>query len=111
MSMVSSIQPNMVRLNAGGLDVNIARSVFRKTGEASSSTWTLGDLLEGCVWDKRLPRSRDDHIVLDESPMCVEELLCDGASKRPGHASFPEDEQKYLEHASSALGFHVEVGV
>ncbi|CAM9689048.1 unnamed protein product [Ectocarpus sp. 12 AP-2014] len=111
MSMVSSIQQNVVRLNVGGLDVNIARSVFRKTGEASSSTWTLGDLFERCVWDKRLPRCEYGRIVLDESPMCIEELLCNGASKRPGHASFPEDEQKYLEHVSSALGLHVEVGV
>ncbi|CAN0532534.1 unnamed protein product, partial [Ectocarpus sp. 12 AP-2014] len=85
MSTVSSIQPSIVRLNVGGLDVNVARSVLRKKGEASSSRWTLGDLFEGCVWDKRLPRSENGRIVLDESPVCVEELLRDGASsKRSG---------------------------
>ncbi|CAM9859699.1 unnamed protein product [Ectocarpus sp. 8 AP-2014] len=111
MSMVSSIQPNIVSLNVGGLDLNIARSVFKKTGEASSSRWTLGDLFEGCVWDKRLPRSEDDRIVLDESPVCAEELLCDGASKRPGGASFPEDEQEYLAYVSRAFGLHAEIGM
>ncbi|CAN0201139.1 unnamed protein product [Ectocarpus sp. 4 AP-2014] len=109
--MVSSIQPSIVRLNVGGRDLNIARSVFRKTDEASSSSWTLGDLFEGCVWDKRLPRSADDRVVLDESPVCVEELLCDGASKRPGSASFPKDEEKYLAYVASALGLHGEIGM
>ncbi|CAM9484067.1 unnamed protein product [Ectocarpus sp. 4 AP-2014] len=103
--MVSSIQPSIVRLNVGGRDLNIARSVFRKTDEASSSSWTLGDLLEGCVWDKRLPRSGDDRVVLDESPVCVEELLCDGASKnRPGNSNLSDDEKPYIGYVASALG-------
>ncbi|CBJ28933.1 conserved unknown protein [Ectocarpus siliculosus] len=108
MSMVSSIPPSFVRLNVGGLDVNIARSVFRKTGEASSSSWTLGDLFEGCVWDKRLPRSEDGRIVLDASAVCVEELLCDGASsKRSGNNNLPVDEKPYIGGVASALGLCV----
>ncbi|CAM9260704.1 unnamed protein product [Ectocarpus sp. 8 AP-2014] len=105
MSMVSSIQPSIVSLNVGGLDLNIARSVLRKKGEASSSSWTLGDLFEGCVWDKRLPRSEDGRIVLDESPVCVEEVLCDGASsKRSGYNNLPDDEMPYIGYVASALG-------
>ncbi|CAM9795554.1 unnamed protein product [Ectocarpus fasciculatus] len=105
MSMVSSTQPSIVRLNVGGLDLDIPRSVFRKTGEASSSSWTLGDLFEGCVWDKRLPRSENGRILLDDSPICVEELLCDSASsKRSGTISLPDDEQPYIGYVASALG-------
>ncbi|CAM9746513.1 unnamed protein product, partial [Ectocarpus sp. 6 AP-2014] len=112
MSMVSCIQPRIVRLNVGGLDVNIARSVLRKKGEASSSTWTLGDLFEGCVWDKRLPRSEDDRIVLGESPVCVEELVCDGASsKRSGNSNLPDDEKPYICGVASALGLDVGIKV
>ncbi|CAN0523588.1 unnamed protein product, partial [Ectocarpus sp. 12 AP-2014] len=105
MSMVSSIQPSIVRLNVGGLALNIARSMFWKTGDASSSSWTLGDIFEGGVWDKRLPRSEDGRIVLDESPLCVEELLCDGASsKRSGITSLPDDEKPYIGYVAGALG-------
>ncbi|CAM9194765.1 unnamed protein product [Ectocarpus sp. 12 AP-2014] len=104
MSMMSSVQPRIVRLNVGGLDLNIARSAFRRRLEASSSTWTLGDLFEGCVWDKRLPLSEDGRIVLDESPVCVEELLRDGASsKRPGNSTLPDDEKPYIGYVASAL--------
>ncbi|CAM9919515.1 unnamed protein product [Ectocarpus fasciculatus] len=103
LSMVSSIQPSIVRLYVGGLDLNIPRSVFRKTGEASS-TWTLGDLFEGGVWDERLPRSEDGRIVLDKSPICVEGLLCDSASAtRSGNISVPDDEQPYLGYVASTL--------
>ncbi|CAM9632658.1 unnamed protein product [Ectocarpus sp. 8 AP-2014] len=105
MSMLSSIQPSIVSLNVGGLDLNIARSVLRKKGEASSSSWTLGDLFEGCVWDKRLPRSEDGRIVLDESPVCVEELLHDGgSSQRSGNNNLPDDEKPYIGYVASALG-------
>ncbi|CAN0534826.1 unnamed protein product, partial [Ectocarpus sp. 12 AP-2014] len=105
MSTVSSIQPSIVRLNVGGLDVNVARSVLRKRGEASSSSWTLGDLFEGCVWDKRLPRSEDGRIVLDESPVCGEELLHDGASsKRSGNINLLDDEKPFIGYVASALG-------
>ncbi|CAN0546804.1 unnamed protein product, partial [Ectocarpus sp. 12 AP-2014] len=108
MSMVSSIQPSIVRLNVGGLDLNIARSVFRKTGEASSSSWTLGDILEGGLWDKRLPRSEDGRIVLDESPLCVEKLLCNStSSKRSGNITLPDDEKPYIGYVASALGLGV----
>ncbi|CAN0011960.1 unnamed protein product, partial [Ectocarpus fasciculatus] len=103
MSLLSSTQPSIVRLNVGGLDLDVPRSVFRKTGGASS-TWTLGDLFEGCVWDKRLPRSEDGRIVLDKSPICVEELLCvDASSTRSGKNSFPDDVQPNIGHVASAL--------
>ncbi|CAM9858962.1 unnamed protein product [Ectocarpus fasciculatus] len=112
LSMVSSIQPSIMRLNVGGLDLDIPRSVFRKKGEASSSSWTLGDLFEGGVWDKRLPRSRHDRILLDESPICIEELLCDSASsKRSGNTSMPDDQQPYIGYVASALGLDASMKV
>ena len=104
---VSYIMPSVVRLNVGGLDLNIPRSVFEGIREASSSSsWHLGDLFEGGVWDKRLPRAGDGRVVLDESPVCVEELLCDGASYSTGNTSLPDDQRPYLAYLSTGEETH-----
>ncbi|CAB1098616.1 unnamed protein product [Ectocarpus sp. CCAP 1310/34] len=112
MSTVSSFHPSIVRLDVGGLDVNIAWSVLREKVVASSSSWTLGDLFKGGVWDKRLPSPEDGRIVLDESPVCVEEILSDGASsKRSGSNNLPDDEKPYIGYVASALGLGLQPGM
>ncbi|CAB1119780.1 unnamed protein product [Ectocarpus sp. CCAP 1310/34] len=64
----------IVKLNVGGLLLAFRRSVLDSEGKQQPPTWALGNLFEA-EWDKRVPRDSDGHIVLDESPTCVKQLV------------------------------------
>lgn len=63
-----------VRLNVGGSQIDVRRSILDGKLGSASTGWTLGDLF-GASWDKRLPVDEDGRVVLDESPVAVKHLI------------------------------------
>ncbi|CAM9189820.1 unnamed protein product [Scytosiphon promiscuus] len=98
---------NMLRLNVGGSQVTVRRSILE--GKGCPDSWTLGDLFDS-VWDERIPRDNDGCIVVDESPACVRHLVHkllqgSGSHHAPGKgfALSPEDEA-HVPYVSRVLG-------
>lgn len=104
----------MLRLNVGGSNITVRRSVLNTCtdGDGISPTWNLCDLFKS-MWDKRIPRDADGRIMLDESPTCVKHLLR-ALLKKPGAAALDSpsscsgqglasDETAYFPHVSRAL--------
>ncbi len=91
-------QESMVRLNIGGVLVNVRWLVLEGT--------TLGDLLED-AWDERVPRDEGGRVVIDESPMCVKYLI-DVLKRSAGNVRvlepIPLDEKAHLDYISGILG-------
>ena len=105
----SDAHDGMVRLNVGGSQVNVRRSVLdAKQGSSSRFGWTLGDLF-GASWDERLPVDKDGRLVLDESPIAVKHLVHalltgTGSSAAADAAELSADQKPYLPFVSRALG-------
>ena len=110
-SLPSDANDGMVRLNVGGLHVNVRRSILDgKQGSSPFSGWTLGGLFE-VGWDKPLPADADGRIVLDESPVAtkylIHALLTGPYADRDadfGAHLIAADERRYLPFVSRALG-------
>eukprot|EP00752_Nemacystus_decipiens_P018455 g16545.t1 len=107
----SGASDGMVRLNVGGSQVNVRRSVLDgKPGTSSPSGWTLGNLFEA-RWNV-IPMDMDGRYVLDESPVAVKHLIHallaeSSAAEGAGESAAPRliaHEKPYVPFVSRALG-------
>lgn len=74
MSMSPANTSGTVRLNVGGSDEYVPRSVLERKQGSSSAACSVGALFGAGVWDERLPRYSGGRVFLDEDPEVFKSL-------------------------------------
>ena len=77
-------EEGMVKLNVGGLNVNVSWRLLAVAEGFEDSV--LGALLEGDWAQGRIPRDGDGRIVLDESPTCIKHIVVHTTLRANGRA-------------------------